>query len=256
MLIFFRPIASSSGFLNDVSRVSTGIKNGTFHWRGQRIQTCKAISTTTSMSAITQKTIAAGESYSDEQVIKKSRFIGIIRRCESWKDAQDFIASVRAEHPKSRHVCFGFLAGTNPVQERSSDDGEPTGTAGSPILGALKGEELSDTVCAVVRYSGGIKLGAGGLIRAYGGSARLAIAAAETEIIIPKSIFKVISPAAAVGSVYGTINKFEASVCEENFNDKGDLEVLVTCQTKIFDELKVALKDASRGGIIFINNDE
>lgn len=85
-------------------------------------------------STTSQKTIAEGI-YSDEQIIKKSRFIGIIQHCESWKDAQDFIAAVRAEHPKSRHVCFGFVAGVNPVTERSSDDGEPTGTGGAPILG-------------------------------------------------------------------------------------------------------------------------
>ena len=70
-----------------------------------------------------------------EQTIKKSRFIGIAKHCTSWEEAQEFIKSIRNEHPKARHTCFGFVCGTNPVQERCSDDGEPTGTAGPPILG-------------------------------------------------------------------------------------------------------------------------
>ena len=99
-------------------------------------------STSSSTNNIPQKTIAYNNDenvriYSDEQTIKKSRFIGIIQHCESWKDAQTFIENVRSEHPKSRHVCFGFVAGSNPVQERSSDDGEPSGTGGSPILGTF-----------------------------------------------------------------------------------------------------------------------
>ena len=77
-----------------------------------------------------------GNYYSSEQIIKKSRFIGIASHCETWDDARDFIDRVRQDHPKSRHACFGFVAGSNPVQERSSDDGEPSGTAGQPILGA------------------------------------------------------------------------------------------------------------------------
>ena len=74
--------------------------------------------------------------HEDEQTIKKSRFIGLAANCASWGAAQDLIAQVRADHPKARHVCFGFAAGVNPVQERASDDGEPTGTGGAPIVGA------------------------------------------------------------------------------------------------------------------------
>jgi len=73
-------------------------------------------------------------SYSAEIEIKKSRFLGYAQRALNWKEAQDYVALVRSEHPKARHVCFGFVAGINPVQERCSDDGEPSGTAGLPIL--------------------------------------------------------------------------------------------------------------------------
>lgn len=191
---------------------------------------------------------------SAEQVIKKSRFIGISTHCESWEDAQTFLASVREQHPKSRHVCFGFVAGHNPVQERSSDDGEPTGTAGSPILGGIKGEGLSDTVCAVVRYSGGIKLGAGGLIRAYGGTARLVLRETQTRILIPKSTFRIRTTGASVGSVYEIVNKFGGSVGEEAYQDTGEMEATVVCKTEQYDDIALALSDATRGGIIFINS--
>ena len=93
------------------------------------------------MSAAPQNTLVQKEKsdipcyYEAEQTIKRSRFIGIAKYCKSWDDAQSFIKQIRGEHPKARHVCFAFVAGFNPVQERCSDDGEPTGTAGLPILG-------------------------------------------------------------------------------------------------------------------------
>jgi putative IMPACT (imprinted ancient) family translation regulator len=73
--------------------------------------------------------------YIAEEIEKKSRFIGLAKHVTSWSQAQLAIAQIREIHPKARHVCYGFIAGTIPVQERSSDDGEPTGTAGQPILG-------------------------------------------------------------------------------------------------------------------------
>jgi len=80
--------------------------------------------------------------YMAEEIEKKSRFIGIAKHVSSWTDAQNVIAEVRTMHPKARHVCYGFVSGTNPVQERSSDDGEPTGTAGQPILGTFPTIEI------------------------------------------------------------------------------------------------------------------
>jgi len=117
-------------------------------------------------------------------VVKKSRFIGIAKQCSTFEDAESFIADVKIEHPKSRHVVFGYV-GCN--TERSTDDGEPTGTAGSPVLSAVKGEGLSDTGCVVVKYFGGIKLGAGGLIRAYGGAAREVLRSAEKVAVVERT---------------------------------------------------------------------
>jgi len=103
------------------------------------------------------KTLGAG-SHQKEMEAKKSRFVGYACRVASWEDAQACIEGVKREHPKARHWCYGFRcrgAGSDRTAtetERCSDDGEPTGTAGVPILGAIKGEDLSDVVCVVVRF--------------------------------------------------------------------------------------------------------
>lgn len=194
--------------------------------------------------------------YQAEQTIKKSRFIGIAKHCDNWADGQEFVQSIRDIHPKARHVCFGFVAGYNPVQERSSDDGEPTGTAGSPILNGIKGEELSDTICVVVRYSGGIKLGAGGLIRAYGGTARLVLRASETVTLIPKSTVRIRTPSSNAGQIYSTVMKYSGVTQGESYNDKGDLMVTIVCETDRFDEMMISLTDATRGDILLIDDDD
>lgn len=120
---------------------------------------------------ITQATVT-------EQVIKKSRFIAHLFRITDEADAQAKIASVRADNPKANHNCFAYLLGDDDHVQRMSDDGEPVGTAGSPILEVLKTNELHDVLAVVTRYFGGIKLGAGGLIRAYSGAPAQAIAIA------------------------------------------------------------------------------
>lgn len=100
--------------------------------------------------------------------IKKSKFIGYAFFCENVEQATLKIKQIRLEHKKATHVCFAYVIGT---QEKASDDGEPQGTAGVPILEIIKKQNLKNVLIIVVRYFGGIKLGAGGLVRAYGESA-------------------------------------------------------------------------------------
>ncbi|EEI61943.1 MULTISPECIES: YigZ family protein [Corynebacterium] len=104
-----------------------------------------------------------------ELEIKRSRFISHVGRVQSEEEARQFIGNIRTQYPDARHHCSAYyyhVDGSNPV-ERSSDDGEPSGTAGKPILDVLTGSGLQDIACVVVRYFGGIKLGTGGLVRAY-----------------------------------------------------------------------------------------
>mmetsp|Transcript_7654 Transcript_7654/g.13478 ORF Transcript_7654/g.13478 Transcript_7654/m.13478 type:complete len:150 (+) Transcript_7654:239-688(+) len=135
------------------------------------------------------------------------------------------------------------------------DVGEPRGTAGVPILGAIKGEGLSDTICIVVRYSGGIKLGAGGLIRAYGGTGRLVLRTAPTEIHIPKSTIRLSTRAANSGAIYSLAAKYGGVTSGEIYNDWGELEVSITCDEVNGDRLKQGIVDhATRGGVMFIQD--
>jgi len=203
------------------------------------------------------KTLEGIDLYAAEEVIKKSRFIGLASHCTSWDEAQAILESVRKDHPKSRHVCFGFVSSSSPGNqgvgtERCSDDGEPTGTAGVPILGAIKGEGLSDTICVVVRYSGGIKLGAGGLIRAYGGTGRLVLRSAPTQIHVPQSTIHLSTRTANSGAIYAAAAKHGGVTSGETYNDRGELEVVITCDEENGERLKTAITDATRGGVMWI----
>lgn len=116
-----------------------------------------------------------------EYEIKKSRFIGVAMPCDSEQSALKQLRQLAAQHTSANHLAFAWRirAPEGFITERFFDAGEPSGTAGRPILAPLQGEELINTVVAVVRYFGGIKLGTGGLTRAYGNAAKLAIDAAE-----------------------------------------------------------------------------
>ncbi|MDR0123740.1 YigZ family protein [Bacillus zhangzhouensis] len=110
-----------------------------------------------------------------EIVIEKSRFICHIQRAVSEEEAQAFIQAIKKQHWNATHNCSAYLIGEHDMIQKANDDGEPSGTAGVPMLEVLKKRKLKDTVVVVTRYFGGIKLGAGGLIRAYGKSVSVAI---------------------------------------------------------------------------------
>lgn len=110
-----------------------------------------------------------------QEEIKKSRFICHIKRVTTEDEAREFINTIKKEHYKATHNCSAFILGERSEMKRSSDDGEPSGTAGVPMLGVLENHQLTNVCAVVTRYFGGIKLGAGGLIRAYAGSVALAI---------------------------------------------------------------------------------
>ena len=110
-----------------------------------------------------------------QEEIKKSRFICHAKRVYSEEEARDFIAAIKKEHYKATHNCSAFIVGEKSEIKRTSDDGEPSGTAGVPMLGVMENHQVTNVCFVVTRYFGGIKLGAGGLIRAYAGSVSLAI---------------------------------------------------------------------------------
>ena len=122
-----------------------------------------------------------------ENVVVNSRFIATIGRADTVDEAKGFIQSIRGEMPDATHHVYAFKVGYGgSITEGMSDDGEPSGTSGPPILAVLRGADLGNVVIVVTRYFGGTKLGTGGLVRAYGGAAKDAVAALPTELKIAK----------------------------------------------------------------------
>ena len=136
------------------------------------------------------KTIADGEIFSAAYEINKSKFLAHVKHVDSEESARDFVLSIRKKYFDATHNCSAWIIGERGDKQKSNDDGEPGGTAGNPILEAIKKNELTNCAIVVTRYFGGIKLGAGGLIRAYSHTAAQGIAASE---VVQMTAFKKIS---------------------------------------------------------------
>ncbi len=120
-----------------------------------------------------------------EKMIERSRFIANIDHAENEEEARAFLQKIRTQHMQATHNCFAYVADTLGNLLRFSDDGEPQGTAGMPILEVLRSKKLMQTVVVITRYFGGIKLGSGGLVRAYSGTAADALAKADIREYTP-----------------------------------------------------------------------
>lgn len=118
------------------------------------------------------------EDHVEELEIKKSRFLCYLHKCFQEEDAKAFVQKIKKEHPNATHHCYAFVIGEHNELQRSNDDGEPSGTAGVPMLECLMHNDMQDIAAVTVRYFGGIKLGAGGLIRAYSKSVSNALKSA------------------------------------------------------------------------------
>ena len=133
---------------------------------------------------------------SSELIIKKSRFIGCVEAMNDRAGAVARVAALRAEHPGAVHVCWALLAGG---QSAAVDDGEPGGTAGRPMLEVLRHQDLEGVLATVVRYWGGVKLGAGGLVRAYTDAVAQALLTAEKVPLLRQSQLRCTVPYALEG---------------------------------------------------------
>lgn len=124
-------------------------------------------------------------SSSDEFVVNKSRFIGYAAPCSTEEEALRFLQSIRAKHKDATHNCYAYVIGRNMGIMRYSDDGEPGGTAGLPMMEVIKNQGVTDCCVVVTRYFGGVLLGAGGLVRAYTQSCVVALKAAQVVVMEP-----------------------------------------------------------------------
>lgn len=128
---------------------------------------------------MTEAYLTLGQRACDEIVINKSRFIGYAAPVTTEQEALDFLKSVKQEHKEANHHCYAYVIGTNAGIMRYSDDGEPGGTAGMPMIEFLKTKKLVNCIVVVVRYFGGVLLGTGGLVRAYTQGTKIAVGAAK-----------------------------------------------------------------------------
>ena len=169
-----------------------------------------------------------------EIIIKKSKFICLLFKLDNLDLVDEYINDIKKNYKGANHYCYAYVIGS---MEKCSDDGEPSGTAGMPMLNILKKNNLVNILCVVVRYFGGIKLGAAGLIRAYGNSVNEALK--ETEIIeyVLYTKLKVCTSYENIEKIKYILKDFE--VLEESY--KEDIEIIVSIPNNLVDELNTKL---------------
>ena len=186
-----------------------------------------------------------------QEEIKKSRFICHAKRVYSEEEARAFITAIKKEHYKATHNCSAFIIGERSEIKRTSDDGEPSGTAGVPMLGVLENHNLTNVCVVVTRYFGGIKLGAGGLIRAYAGSVALAVK--EIGIVEIKEQAGIqIQMSYAQYQEYGNfLKEHNLMELETNFTDQVETIIFVDKEDK--ETIKASLIEFFNGKITLID---
>lgn len=170
---------------------------------------------------------ARGAAVVTEVEARRSRFITWLRRADDESAARAVVAEARAAHPAARHHCSAFIVGApgGTATERSSDDGEPAGTAGMPMLEVLRGAGLTDVCAVVIRYFGGTKLGTGGLVRAYSDAVRTAVADAPLVTAHELRLWQVELPHADAGRVEADLHAAGASVHDVTYGSRVTLTV-------------------------------
>ncbi|MCA1055175.1 YigZ family protein [Rossellomorea aquimaris] len=166
--------------------------------------------------------------YGEHEInIERSRFIAYVNRAETEEEAQSFIAEIKKKHRDANHNCSAYMIGENNLIQKANDDGEPSGTAGVPMLEVLKKRDLKDTVVVVTRYFGGIKLGAGGLIRAYGKSTSEGL---NTTGIVERKLMRIMKTKfdyTWLGKVENEVRSSQYELKEIHYLDAVEVEVYV-----------------------------
>ncbi|SCG83576.1 IMPACT family member yvyE [Proteiniborus sp. DW1] len=167
---------------------------------------------------------------SDEIIINKSRFIGYAKPIISEDEAIAFIQEIKSKHKDATHNVYAYVFGESNNIQRYSDDGEPSGTAGIPVLEVIKKEDLRNVVVVVTRYFGGIKLGAGGLVRAYTKGAKIGL---EAGLIVDKVLYKKMKfriDYTLYGKVENELLRLEYIISDVIYDDAVNLIIL--CETE------------------------
>ena len=189
---------------------------------------------------------------------KKSEFIGYISPAETEEEAIAFINEIRAMHRKATHNCYAYILRNNNTS-RHSDDGEPGGTAGMPIYDVLSKNGITDVVCVVTRYFGGILLGTGGLVHAYSKGASTALANSDIETMEVADSLKISCDYTMYGMIGSVLPEYEAIIRNTEYSDivcvYADVKAELTAEliSKLIDKCngKVDIKKLSNGYVEF-----
>ncbi len=190
--------------------------------------------------------LTVGSQAAHEIVINKSRFIGLTFCVEAESEIAQCLEMARAEYPAATHYCYGAVIGQDGLIQRFSDDGEPGGTAGMPILQVLIQKELRNVLVVVVRYFGGIKLGAGGLVRAYTKAAVEAIDKAGIVEMVPGSKGLLTLAYTQLGSVEYLLRQWGIGIEDISYSDRVSIRVATDMP---WDELCGRIRDACSGNV-------
>ncbi|ULH15236.1 IMPACT family protein [Deinococcus sp. KNUC1210] len=201
--------------------------------------------------SLTPFTTVAGLHRSDA-VIENSEFLAFCTRAETPEAALAWIKALRAERPDATHVCWAYVIG---AAYRFSDDGEPGGTAGQPILRAIQGQQLDQVAAAVVRYYGGTNLGTGGLARAYGGTAAECLRTAPRLEVRPRVQVSVHVPFERVSTLYHLLGGLDVERGEEVYGQDG-LQLALGVYPDEVERLTQELRDATRGAGSVVTEEE
>ncbi|MEH2946964.1 YigZ family protein [Lachnospiraceae bacterium 56-18] len=183
-----------------------------------------------------------------EIVEKKSRFIATAAPVRSEEEALQIIEQIRKKYWDARHNCYAYVIGERGELERFSDDGEPGGTAGKPILEVIKGEELRNTLIVVTRYFGGTLLGTGGLVRAYSAAAKAGIASSVIITRIPGIKLHITTEYTGLGKIQYILGQRGITTLDSVYTDKVELEVL-TAEAEA-EAVKAELTEGTNGQAI------
>lgn len=183
-----------------------------------------------------------------EETIKKSRFICHAGCVTTQAESLDFFASVA--DPQATHNCWAWRIN---FQVRSSDDGEPSGTAGRPMLNVIERRELENVMVVVTRYFGGIKLGVGGLVRAYSGTVAKCLDRAGIIELFPMSEYTIKAGFEWSSVVHALLDQFLAERLEESYDEDGAI-LKIRCRQADFGTLATGLRNASRGQVTVFKN--
>lgn len=182
-----------------------------------------------------------------ELLIKKSRFIGCVQPVQGRAEAQAIVADLWTSHPGATHVCWALLAGG---QSAAVDDGEPSGTAGRPMLEVLRHQDLEGVLATVVRYYGGIQLGAGGLVRAYTDAVAQALRDAEKIPIVRQQILRCTLPYAFEGMLRRELEGAGAKLLAVTHTDTVGLEFSLAASA--VEVLLLRLAELGQGQIVWL----